>query len=265
MIDYRNNFCNGTYVEMPIILKTSSQIEGIRKASRLASQTLDYIEPFVKAGITTLELNDLIDKYTRDHNAIPAPLNYKGFPRSCCTSINEVICHGVPDQRPLREGDIVNIDVTPILDGYYGDTCRMFTVGNVSKKALRLIEVTKRCLEIGIEQVKPGNRIGQIGHAISKFAESKGFSVVESFGGHGVGLAFHEEPFVLHKAKPHEGPVMEPGMVFTIEPMICARKPEAMILEDGWTAVTRDGGLSAQFEHTCLVTPTGVEILTVSC
>ena len=247
---------------MSIVLKTQEQIDGIKKSSKLAAQTLDFIAPFVVPGVTTIHLNDLIDSYIRGHNAIPAPLDYKGYPKSICTSVNEVICHGIPNETVLKEGDIINIDVTTILDGYYGDTSRMYAVGNVSLEAAKIIAATHRCLEIGIEQVKPGNRIGLIGHEIAKFAEGLGYSVVESFGGHGTGLEFHEEPFIIHKSDPNVGATMQPGMVFTIEPMICEKAADVVI--DGWVASTKDKGLSAQFEHTVAVTENGVEILTLS-
>ena len=250
---------------MPVIIKNQNQIDSIRKASQLAAATLDFIEPYVKPGITTLEIDTLIHDFTREHGARPACLNYRGFPKSVCTSLNEVVCHGIPNEKDvLKEGDIINVDVTSILNGFYGDTSKMFAVGNISEEAQKLVSVTKRCLEIGIEQVRPGNMTGLIGFQIAKYAESCGYSVVEQFGGHGVGLAFHEEPFINHKSHPEEGVMMQAGMTFTIEPMLCTGTSKTKTLSDGWTAVTKDKGLSAQFEHTVLVTTEGVEILTLN-
>lgn len=245
-----------------ILIKTPEQIEGIRKSCQLASQTLDFIKPYVVPGVSTNYLNDLIEKYTKDHGAICAPLNYKGFPKSSCISINEVICHGIPDESILKEGDIVNIDVTSILNGYYGDTSQMFSVGKVSQTSKKLMLAAKMALKIGIMQVKPGLRFGMIGYAISNFIKRTGFSVVYQFCGHGVGINFHEPPNVNHIDEFDQGELMKPGMVFTIEPMINEKKPEARVLSDGWTASTVDGGLSAQYEHTVLVTDNGVEVLT---
>lgn len=247
-----------------INIKTPEQIEGIRKSSQLAAQTLKFIAPFVIAGVTTYELDQKIEAFMREHGATPATLNYKGYPKSCCISVNEVICHGIPDQTVLKDGDIVNIDVTPVLNGYYGDTCKMFTVGPVSEEAQRLLDVSYKCLLKGIMEVRPDNRFGNIGYAITQHAEANGYSVVHQFCGHGVGIEFHEEPQVNHYAlHRNTGPKMKEGMVFTIEPMLNQKSPNAIILEDGWTAVTEDGGLSAQFEHTVLVTKDGVEILTI--
>lgn len=247
-----------------IIIKTPEQIDGIRKASQLAGNTLKFISDYVKEGVSTQYLNDLIDQYTRDHGAIPAPLNYHDFPKSCCISLNDVICHGIPDDKTiLKEGDILNIDVTPILDGYYGDTSTMFTIGDVSKQADDIVEVAEHCMYLGIEQVKPGNYFGNIGFVIARYAKAKKYSVVHEFGGHGVGLEFHEEPHVFHIAPKNSGEIMREGMIFTIEPMINQGKSGSNVDEnDGWTARTVDGKLSAQFEHTILVTNTGYEILT---
>jgi len=246
-----------------ITIKSKKQISGIRKSCQLAASTLDMIEPFVVEGITTEELNNRIAEFITKNDAIAAPLNYLGYPKECCISLNEVICHGIPDETKLKEGDILNIDVTTILDGYYGDTSRMFTVGQISDEAASLLKITKESLEVGIRQVKPGNKTGRIGHAISKFAEDRGYGVVHQFCGHGVGLQFHEPPQIPHKANPNTGVVMRPGMIFTIEPMINIGRPEAIVSEeDRWTATTIDGELSAQYEHTVLVTKSGVEVMT---
>ena len=247
-----------------IIIKTPEQIDGIRKSSKLAAQTLVYISEFVKEGVSTEFLNQKIDAYIRENGAIPATLGYGGYPKSCCISLNEVVCHGIPsEQTILKNGDILNIDVTTILNGYYGDTSRMYTVGEVSPLALELIEVTKHCMNLGIQQVKPGNQFGNIGFAISKYAKAKGFSVVYEFCGHGVGVNFHEEPQVDHSSRRNTGPLMKPGMTFTIEPMINEGRPGTIVdKNDGWTAVTVDKKLSAQFEHTILITEDGYEVLT---
>ena len=249
---------------MAIIIKTQKQIDGIRKACQFAASILDMIQPFVVEGVTTDELNRIIHQFHIEHGAIPAPLGYKGFPKSVCISINEVICHGIPDSTVLKSGDIVNIDVTPILDGFYGDTSRMYAVGKIELAAEELIDATKQALDLGIKQVKPGNHFGAIGFAITEYAEAKGYSVVYQFVGHGTGVRFHEEPGVNHYCKdPNSGPVMEEGMIFTIEPMINMGEAEGMISKrDGWTATTLDGKLSAQFEHCVLVTKNGVEVLT---
>jgi methionyl aminopeptidase len=249
----------------PIFIKSRREIEGIRKSCRLAAQALDMIEPFITAGISTLALNEKIAGFIEDNGAVAAPLNYCGYPKETCISLNEVICHGIPDETILKEGDILNIDVTTILNGFYGDTSRMFTVGKISEEASELLKVTKRCLEIGIEQVKPGNKTGLIGYHIAEYAKLKGYSVVNQFCGHGVGVEFHENPQIPHEAKKRDGVVMREGMTFTIEPMINVGKAEAVIDElDEWTARTCDGALSAQYEHTVLVTEEGVEILTLS-
>ena len=216
----------------------------------------------IKVGVTTNEINTWVHEYTVQHNAYPAPLGYGGFPKSVCTSINDVICHGIPDDTVLKDGDIVNVDVTCILDGYYGDANRMYIMGEASKEAIDLVRVSKECLDLGIEQVKPYNTLGDIGNAIQQHAESLGYSVVYDYGGHGVGLEFHEEPFVPHIGKKGEGTILLPNMTFTIEPMINIGSPEADVLEDDWTAVTIDGSLSSQWEHTIRVTETGYEILT---
>jgi methionyl aminopeptidase len=244
------------------IMKTEEQIEGIRKSCKLTHEILDMVSEKIKVGVTTNEINTWVHEYTIEHNAYPAPLGYGGFPKSVCTSINDVICHGIPDDTVLKDGDIVNVDVTCILDGYYGDANRMYIIGEASKEAIDLVRVSKECLELGIEQVKPYNTLGDIGHAIQEHAESLGYSVVYDYGGHGIGLEFHEEPFVPHIGRKGEGTILLPNMTFTIEPMINIGSPEADVLEDDWTAVTIDGSLSAQWEHTIRVTETGYEILT---
>ena len=247
-----------------MMLKTPAQIAGIRNACRLASQTLDMVAERITAGVTTDEINTWVHDFTLDHGATPAPLGYHGFPKSVCTSLNHVICHGIPDGTVLKDGDIINVDVTPILDGYYGDSSRMFVIGDASEEARTLVRVAKECLDLGIEQVAPGARLGDIGYAIQQHAERHGFSVVRDFAGHGTGVEFHEAPQVAHFGRRGTGVVMRPNMTFTIEPMINAGRYESRILADRWTAVTVDGSLSAQWEHTLLVTETGCEVLTVS-
>ncbi|MGD9992558.1 MAG: type I methionyl aminopeptidase [Salinivirgaceae bacterium] len=249
---------------MAIIIKNQEQIEGIRRSSKLAGETLNYIAPYVVPGVNTEYLDNLIEQYIRDHKAIPATLNYNGYTKSSCISPNNVVCHGIPSKEViLREGDIVNIDITTILDGYFGDTSRMFSLGEVSKEAQDLLDTTKHCLNLGIQQVKPGNAFGNIGYFISRYAQAKGYSVVYEFCGHGVGLEFHEDPQVDHVGRKNSGPLMKPGMIFTIEPMINMGKPRVTVdRNDGWTARTIDNKLSAQYEHTVLVTETGVEVLT---
>jgi len=242
-----------------------TQMDGLRAAGRLAASVLDMITDHVVPGITTEELNTLCHDYIIAHKAIPAPLNYKGFPKSICTSINHVVCHGIPGPKKLLDGDIVNIDVTVILDGWYGDTSRMYLVGDkVSTKAKRLVDVTYDAMMAGIHVVKPGATLGDIGHAIQSVAEGAHFSVVQDFCGHGIGRVFHEPPSVLHFGERGTGSVLEAGMVFTIEPMINAGTWQTKVLHDGWTAVTRDRQLSAQFEHMLAVTETGYEIFTLS-
>ena len=237
----------------------------MRRAGRLASELLDYLEPMVKPGVSTLELNDEAERWTQAHGATSAPLGYHGFPKSICTSINEVVCHGIPNAKQiLKDGDIINIDVTPILDGYHGDTSRTFFVGTPSPTAKKLVEVTRDCMMRGIAEVKPGARIGDIGAAIQDYAESNGFSVVRDFVGHGVSRIFHTAPQVPHYGKRGKGKRLRPGMVFTIEPMINEGTWEVEVMADKWTALTKDRKLSAQFEHTIAVTPDGVEILTLS-
>lgn len=237
----------------------------MRKAGRLAAEVLDYITPYVVPGARTGDLDELCDKFTREHGAISAPLGYRGYPKSTCISINHVVCHGIPGDKRLENGDIANIDVTVILDGWYGDTSRMFLVGDkISVKAKRLVDVTYECLMRGIEVVKPGATLGDIGHAIQTHAEAARFSVVRDFCGHGLGRIFHTAPSILHYGEPGEGEVLQAGMIFTIEPMINAGKYDVKVLGDGWTAVTKDKSLSAQFEHSIGVTETGYEIFTQS-
>lgn len=238
--------------------------EGMRKAGQLAAEVLDFITPHVGPGITTGELDRLCHDFILDHGATPAPLNYKGFPKSICTSVNHVICHGIPGDKVLKNGDALNIDVTVILDGWYGDTSRMFFAGKPKILAERLTKVTFECLWKGIEAVKPGARLGDIGAAIQSHAEANRFSVVRDFCGHGIGRVFHDEPSVVHYGKAGTGVELRPGMFFTIEPMINAGKPHCKVLSDGWTAVTRDKSLSAQFEHTLAVTEEGYEVFTKS-
>ena len=245
-----------------IVIKTEEQIEGIRRSSQLARKTLDMLGERISAGITTNQIDRWVYEYTCDHGGYPATLEVKGFHKSCCTSINNVICHGIPDDTVLREGDIINVDVTPILDGYFGDTSRMFVIGDTSTEALKLIEETRACMYLGISEVKPGNTIGDIGYAIQQHAEGLGYSVVRDLCGHGTGLEFWEAPQVPHYGQRDSGPEMVPNMVFTIEPMINAGRYECKTLSDGWTVVTVDGSLSAQWEHTVRVTETGVEVLT---
>jgi len=247
-----------------IKLHDAAAFEGMRRAGKLAAETLDFITPFVVPGVTTEALDRHCHEFIISNNAIPAPLNYRGFPKSICTSVNHVVCHGIPGPKTLAEGDIVNIDVTVIIDGWHGDTSRMFTLGKIGVQAQKLIDITYEATMRGIEAAKPGATLGDIGHAIQSLAEKQKLSVVRDFCGHGIGKVFHDAPSVLHFGKPGTGPVIKPGMFFTIEPMINAGRPEVKILEDGWTAVTRDKKLSAQFEHTVGITETGVEIFTLS-
>jgi len=239
--------------------------EGMRKAGALAAATLDFIVPHVVPGVTTGELDRLCHEFVTGHGAISAPLGYRGFPKAICTSINHVVCHGIPGERRLIEGDILNIDVTPILDGWHGDSSRMYFVGDrIPLKARKLVDVTYEAMMRGIAAIKPGLHIGIIGDAIQRYAESHRYSVVRDFCGHGVGRVFHDAPSILHYGRPQDGPVMQEGMFFTIEPMINAGRWEVKVLSDGWTAVTKDRSLSAQFEHTIGVTATGYEIFTIS-
>jgi methionyl aminopeptidase len=246
-----------------ITILSSREIEKMRRAGRLAAQLLAHLDPLVKPGVSTLELNDEAERWTQAHGAKSAPLGYNGFPKSICTSVNEVVCHGIPNaKQTLKDGDIINIDVTLIVDGYHGDTSKMYFVGEPSPLARRLVEVTEKCRLLGIEQVKPGARIGDIGAAIQEYAESQGFSVVRDFVGHGISHIFHTAPQIPHYGKWGTGKKLRSGMVFTIEPMINEGTWEVEVLEDKWTALTRDRKLSAQVEHTIAVTPTGYEILT---
>ncbi len=255
---------------MPVTIKTPEEIEKMRIAGRLGAEVLDYITPFVKPGVTTGELDRLCHDYMVNvQGTIPAPLNYAPpghvpYPKSICTSVNHQVCHGVPGDRVLKNGDVVNLDITVIKDGWHGDTSRMFMVGEVSIQARRLTQVTYEAMWQGISKVRAGAFLGDIGHAIQKYAESHGFSVVREFCGHGIGANFHEDPQVLHYGKPGTGLKLEAGMIFTVEPMINAGKKDIRQLGDGWTIVTRDHSLSAQWEHTVLVTDSGYEVLTVS-
>ncbi|MCH4090800.1 type I methionyl aminopeptidase [Acetobacter sp.] len=247
-----------------IILHTEADFQGLRAAGKLAAETLDMITEHVRPGVTTGELDTIIHEFTLKNNATPATLGYRGYPKSCCISINHVVCHGIPGDRKLLDGDILNIDVTCILDGWYGDSSRMYIAGKAPKKAEKLIDVTYECMMAGIEQVRPGATLGDIGHAIQTIAEKQRYSVVEDFCGHGIGRTFHAAPNILHFGKPGTGLELKAGMVFTIEPMINIGRPEVKILEDGWTAVTRDRSLTAQFEHMLGVTENGYEIFTLS-
>ena len=249
--------------EIPIY--SLNNFEGMRKAGSLAARILDELKEKIAPGVSTLEINDFCHKMILDNNAVPAPLNYKGFPKSICTSVNHVVCHGIPSQNKiLQDGDIVNIDVTVILDGWYGDSSRMFVSGKINKKIYSLIEKTYECLLIGIEHAIPGNHLGDIGFEIQKYAEKYQYSVVRDFCGHGIGREFHTPPSVLHYGNLGEGPELKPGMFFTIEPMINIGDWRIKILNDGWTAVTKDKSLSAQFEHTIGITEIGNEIFTLS-
>jgi len=248
---------------MSIKIKTAEEIEKMRVVGRLAAEVLDMIVPYVEAGITTDELDKICHDYiVHTQQAVPAPLNYRGFPKSICTSVNNQVCHGIPNHKKLKKGDIINIDVTLIKDGYHGDTSKMFTVGEPSIRAKRLVKIAYECLRIGIQEAKPGNYLGDIGAAIQNYAEKNTFSVVREYCGHGIGKEFHEEPQVLHYGKPKTGEKLVPGMTFTIEPMINAGKRHIKQLPDGWTVVTKDRTLSAQWEHTILITESGAEILT---
>ncbi len=247
-----------------IVLHGPEEYEAMRAAGRLAAECLDMITEHVVPGATTGELNRICHEFTLDRGATPAPLGYRGFPKSICTSVNHVVCHGIPGDKVLRDGDIVNIDVTPIVDGWHGDSSRMYPVGGIGVRAQRLIDVTHEALMRGISAVKPGATLGDIGHAIQTFVESKRYSVVRDFCGHGLGRIFHTAPSVLHYGRPGEGVALREGMFFTIEPMVNAGRAETKILSDGWTAVTKDRSLSAQFEHSVAVTADGCEIFTLS-
>jgi len=249
--------------EKSIILKSPQEIEAMRVAGRMAGEVLRMIAAQVRPGVTTNELNDICHQYiTVQQQAIPAPLNYKGFPKSICTSVNNVVCHGIPTDKALKDGDIVNIDITVLKDGWHGDTSKMFTVGDPSIRARRVCDIAYQGMVTGIEMVAPGVRLGDIGHAIQKFVEGHACSVVREYCGHGIGRGFHEDPQVLHYGRPGTGDVLVPGMVFTIEPMVNLGGRETKLLRDGWTVVTRDRSLSAQWEHTVAVTETGYDVLT---
>ena len=253
------------YRDGTIKLHGPEGFEGMRKAGRLAAQILDELTDFVKPGVTTGEIDDLVRTMTLDGGAVPATMGYRGYAHSCCTSINHVICHGIPGDKVLKDGDIINIDVTPLLDGWHGDTSRMYLVGDVPLKAKKLVDVTYECLMLGIEAAaKPGARLGDIGAVIEAHARQHRYGVVQEFCGHGLGRLFHDAPEVIHTGRAGTGPLLKPGMFFTIEPMINLGRPHAKMLSDGWTAVTRDKSLSAQFEHSIGITENGVEIFTES-
>ena len=248
---------------MAITIKTPEEIEFMRTAGKLAADVLLMIEPHVTAGVSTDELDKICHDYiVNEQGAIPAPLNYKGFPRSICTSINHVVCHGIPGDKKLKNGDIINIDITVIKDGYHGDTSKMFLLGEPSIRANRLVEITYQCMSLGIKMIKPGMQLGDIGHAIQQHAESHNYSVVREYCGHGIGRVFHEEPQILHYGQKGTGMALEEGMTFTVEPMINLGKRHVKLLPDEWTVVTKDRALSAQWEHTVLVTEDGYEVLT---
>ena len=247
-----------------IKLYDAAGFDGMRKAGRLAAEILDALVPHVVPGVTTGELDDIVRRMTLDGGGVPATLGYRGYTHSCCISLNNVICHGIPGDYKLKDGDILNIDVTPLVDGWHGDTSRMFIAGDAPIKAKRLVEITYECLMLGIEQAKPGNHLGDIGHVIQHHAEKHRYGVVRDFCGHGLGRVFHDSPEVVHVGRPGTGPELKPGMFFTIEPMINIGKPGVKMLDDGWTAVTRDRTLSAQFEHSIGITETGCEIFTKS-
>lgn len=252
----------GYNIPHPSLIKTPEQIEGIRESGKITTQILDLVVNEIKPGMTTAEVDKIVYDYTIAHNAIPAPLNYMGFPKSVCVSINDVVCHGIPsDHTVLKSGDIVNVDVSTILNGYFSDASRMCMIGDVSQSAKELVEATKQCLDIGTKQVKPFGSTNDIGRAIEPFANQKGYTVVRDLGGHGVGLKFHEDPHIDHFAKRTKGVLMLPGMVFTIEPMINEGGYSVKIAKDKWTVTTRDGSLSAQWEYTIAVTEDGYEIL----
>ena len=249
---------------MAATIKTAEEIEKMRVAGRLAAEVLEMIENHVRAGITTGELDRICHDYiVNEQQAIPAPLDYRGFPKSICTSVNHQVCHGIPGDRMLKNGDVINIDITVIKDGYHGDTSKMFGVGDISVIAQRLVKATYECMCIGIRMVKPGIQLGDIGHAIQRHAEAHKYSIVREYCGHGIGRGFHEDPQVLHYGNPGTGMALQAGMTFTIEPMVNAGKRQTRVLRDGWTVVTKDHSLSAQWEHTILVTADGFEVLTL--
>ncbi|MEO5598576.1 MAG: type I methionyl aminopeptidase [Novosphingobium sp.] len=265
MTQYQTVESNDTVLrDGTIKLHNAEAFAGMRAAGKLAAETLDALTDFVQPGVTTGAIDDLVRQMTLDGGAVPATLGYRGFAHSCCTSINHVICHGIPSDKALKDGDIVNIDVTPLLDGWHGDSSRMYLVGDVPLRARRLVDVTYECLMLGIEQAKPGKHLGDIGAVIQAHAEANRFGVVREFCGHGVGRLFHDSPEIVHAGRAGTGPLLRPGMFFTIEPMINLGKAAVKMLDDGWTAVTRDRSLSAQFEHSIGITETGCEIFTLS-
>lgn len=237
---------------------------GMHKAGRLAAETLDMITPHMVPGVTTGEIDDMVRRFILAGGGVPATVGYRGYTHSCCISINHVVCHGIPGDKALKAGDIVNVDVTPIVDDWHGDTSRMYLIGDVPLKARKLVDITYDCLMVGIEAAKPGNHLGDVGHAIQQLAEKHRYGVVRDFCGHGVGRLFHDAPEVVHIGRPGTGPELKPGMIFTIEPMINIGRPDVKLLDDGWTAVTRDRSLSAQFEHSIGITEDGCEIFTAS-
>ncbi len=266
MLEYKLRILeeNGEIVPSPDILKTKKQIDGIRKSADLNTAVLDYVASNIRVGMSTADIDRLVYEYTTKHGGVPAPLGYEGFPKSVCTSINNEVCHGIPDEHViLEDGDIINVDVSTILEGYYSDASRMFAIGDVSDEARKLLHVTKECVELGLAAAKPWGHLGDIADAIHSHAKANGYSVVEEIGGHGIGLEFHEEPFVSYVAPKGTEMVLVPGMVFTIEPMINEGSPEFYVDEEnGWTVYTIDDGLSAQIEYMVLVTEDGVEVLT---
>ena len=265
MTDYVTITSDAPYARTGAIkLHGPAGFDGMRKAGRLCAETLDMLVPHMVPGVTTAEIDRLIFDFVTAAGAVPATLGYRGYTHSTCVSINHVVCHGIPSDKTLKAGDIVNVDVTPLLDGWHGDSSRMYLIGDVPLKARRLVEVTYECLMLGIEQARPGNRMGDVAHAIQRHAEKHRYGVVRDFCGHGVGRLFHDAPEVVHAGKPGTGPELKPGMIFTIEPMINIGRPDVKLLDDGWTAVTRDRSLSAQFEHSVGITEGGCEIFTLS-
>ncbi len=249
---------------MSITIKSPAEQDAMREAGRLTAAVLDMIGPFIQPGVTTDQLNQICHEYIVDvQQAIPAPLNYRGFPKSICTSVNHVVCHGIPSAKTLRLGDLINVDITVIKDGFHGDSSRMFSVGKATIQGERVVRVSREALWLGIAQARPGNRLGDVGHAIQQYVEAQGFSVVREYCGHGIGRIFHEDPQVLHYGEPGTGLELREGLTFTIEPMVNVGKRHVRLLPDGWTVVTRDHSLSAQWEHTILITRDGCEVLTL--
>jgi methionyl aminopeptidase len=253
---------NGYIIPDKSLILKAEQIEGIKESAKLSVKIMDELDKFIEEGITTEDINKFVHKMTVDAGAYPAPLDYEGFPKSVCTSLNNVVCHGIPDGTVLKSGDILNVDVTTILNGYYSDMSRMYLIGDVSDEAKRLVEVTKECMLAGIKAVSPYTPVSEIGNAINEITDREGYSIIRALSGHGVGLEFHNEPIIEHFRTDKKSMIMVPGMVFTVEPMINEGTFECEVLDDGWTVVTKDGKLSAQWEHTVLVTETGVEIIT---